>query len=241
MNEKQLKEAVFQSELFLPTRFSTVKKYEWGNLYYNQSNPLSFEANQGIILSKNAVDEHLKEISEFYGNLDLKPRAIAFDSFGIDGVKGTKRKCMIHKNHPKEIFLSRRKGEISEEKVFTKEMAENIFCGTPDDYLSKVISESLNSEEFHLLVLRMLDMPVSMACVKETPFGVTCISDVITSLGFRGCLFASELIRYAVDFAHGLSDDTIYLFTSNETALNLYKNSGFEIFETPIDTVYRFL
>ncbi|MBR4282955.1 MAG: GNAT family N-acetyltransferase [Clostridia bacterium] len=224
---KDLFEKILKAEQNYPNLFSNFEKRDWGCLFFNEENKGSYDSNSAIVTADVLSSEILAEINAFYNDKNLTPRYkhINEQYFANEKKQIPDFRVMVQQGEVYIISNNRLKIKILEE--YDENITQNILLGSQKEYFRRVLVDSMKNKNYKLAVGYLMDEPVSMAGMWFSPYGVTRIDSVQTGIFFRGCGFAREVVKFAIEYAKNQSDNEIYLLTDNPTAERIYKQAGF--------------
>lgn len=223
--------------------FTNKEQRDYGILYHNTDNPLSYDSNHAHILNfdKDPVSI-IQDIIRFYQHLNITPRVYCsfvdnelerlgpcFSDFGF---KIETQKYTYFRFNP--AFLTRvttetdcrRVGEISQDLV------DMIYSDEDGgEWTVGVLRKHIHDTSFHLLGLYDSERLIAMAAVK-TLDGYSRVDDVMTHKAFRGRRFGTRLMNYLVKYHADISDNYLYLYADDPIAIRMYENVGFK--ELPV-------
>ena len=225
--EKELFYKILKTEQNYPNLFSNFEERDWGCLFFNEDNVGSYDSNSAIVTADVLSNEILAEIDAFYNEKNLTPRYKHINEkyFKAEKEKNPDFRLMVKQDEVYIILNNRLKIKILES--YDEKITENILLGSQKEYFRQVIIDSMKKKNYKLAVGYLFDEPVSMAGMWFSPYGVTRIDSVQTGIFFRGCGFAREVVKSAIDYSKNQSDNDIYLLTDNSTAERIYKQAGF--------------
>ncbi len=236
-------EQMFQRENSFYEAFTTKKVTDFGMIYYNPDNPRSHDSNHAQILNihDNPL-EAVREIKRFYDSINITPRI--FHSF-IDNELDVLKPILEEEGFRIEIFHStffiypisripspEPKTDIRRINDISKDIIDLIRSESDGDWTINVLKYQVRRENFHLLGLYQSGKCIAMASVNVMD-GYSRVDDVLTHKRYRGYHSGTKLIKYLVNYHHGVSDNYLYLWAVNPIAVRMYRNVGFE--EFPID------
>lgn len=222
-----ISENIFKTEIFFPALFSDFEQRKWGGFFYNGQNPCSYDSNSAVVWACDLTDEISAEIDAYYNEKNLTPR---FRHVNKNYFSEEKKKCpdfrlMIHQNEVNIKSNNRLNIKIIEH--YDEKITENILLGSQKEYFEKVLIKSLKNPDYKLAVGYLFDEPVSMAGMWFSPYETVRIDSVQTGIWCRSCGFASEVMKYTVEYIKSKTNHPIYLITDNPTAVKIYKQAGF--------------
>lgn len=219
--------------------FTQNKKTDYGILYYNTDNPLSYDSNHAQItrLDKDLTDT-VQGVIEFYKHLNVKPRIYcsyidneleqlrpALDHYGFT-IEEEKNTFMLSSATPSSVgdydSECRRVTEIDQDIL-------DIIYSDEDDgeWTEKVNKINIRDPNLHMLALYHQGRGLAMASVK-TMQGYSRVDDVKTHNNFRRQRFGTRLINFLIRYHQRISGNHLYLYANNPIAIHMYERAGFD-------------
>jgi ribosomal protein S18 acetylase RimI-like enzyme len=213
---------------------------EYGIIFYNPLNPLSYDSNHAHILE---ISGDLKTITRdiigFYNDFGITPRI--YPAF-IDGELEKLRPVLeyygfrttVHNNtflllqsaHSREFVPN---STVRRIRKISKNILDLAYSGSDEDWGEwqvKVFREAVKSRNYHLLGLFHSGKCMSLASVHIMD-GYSRVDDVKTHAEFRRNHFGTQLMDYLVEYHRQISDNYLYLWADNPIAIRMYMNAGF--------------
>ena len=234
---------IIDFEINFPRIFTNVEERDYGLLFNNIENPISYDSNHAVIIDGKDLDYAIKDIEKFYsekrlipiiypsladGELDrLKPYLIKY-RFTIDEKDADL--CLVHRNKSRIDTPH----NLSFKRVFEIDdsIVNNVLESSDAMRITTLMKRRLKYDKFHLLIGYLNDeIPVTMASIEFNENGIARIDDVLTGVNYRGKGYARQITQFFVDYHYQHSNNIIYLFSENPTAIKIYKESGFIPFE----------
>lgn len=236
-------EQMFQRETTYYEAFTGKKTTDFGYIYYNPDNPRSHDSNHAQILNihDNPL-EAVREIKRFYNTINIAPRI--FHSF-VDNELEILSPFLEEEGFRVEIFNSTffhypvdrvpspvPVADIRRIDDMSKDIIDLIHSENEGDWTINVLKYQVRRENFHLLGLYQSGKCIAIASVNVME-GYSRVDDVLTHKKYRGYHSGTKLVKYLVNYHHGISDNYLYLWAVNPIAVRMYWNIGFE--ELPIE------
>ena len=206
---------------------------------------MSFSSNHGVFFGeKGDVPYFAAKVRDFYLSKNLKPRIDLvfsenydqelFEIFKKYGFLHREKReniiCMVKDRPAKKLLL--RPIEISRQEIWDDRLTENIIGPGYDAYMPRVLQKSILNKNCNFFVASLFGEPVSMCMITEGK-NVSCLSSVMTGMGFRGCSFASKMLSFVAEEYKNISSKPLYLLTDNNSAVPLYASAGFSKIDFP--------
>jgi len=236
-------EKMLERDKYFCEFFTNREQREYGILYYNTDNPLSYDSNHAHILNlERDIDAAIRDIIDFYRSKHLTPRVycsfvdneldILSEYLTAHGFKTESQKYTYYKYNP--AFLPRAATDRTCRRIadISQEIVDLLYSdGNAGEWTVKVLERHIHDPRYHLLGRFHRHRLVAMASVK-TQDGYSRVDDVITHTRFRGRHFGTELMKYLVAYHGAISGNYLYLYANNPIAIRMYQNVGFE--EIPV-------
>jgi len=236
-------EQMFHRETTFYEAFTNKISTDFGYIFYNPDNPRSHDSNHAQILKINEnPGEAVREIKRFYMNEGLVPRI--YHSF-VDNELEILRPFLEEEGFRIEIFnstffyyladtlpLPEPKTDIRRIKEISEDIIKLVHSEDDGDWTINVLKNHVRRENFYLLGLYQSGKCIAISSVNVME-GYSRVDDVLTHKKYRGYHTGTKLIKYLVNYHHGVSDNYLYLWAVNPIAVRMYRNIGFE--ELPID------
>lgn len=111
-------------------------------------------------------------------------------------------------------------------KYLNVEIMETIATEYGGDWTVKVIERHLLHPSYHLLGGYVDGELASLASVSVFA-GYSRVADVYTRTKFRSKGFAGAMLHYLVNYHRGISQNYLYLYSDDPTAIKIYEKAGF--------------
>ncbi len=237
-----IKSKIVKSEYRFPSLFSNLSEVEYGLLFYNEFIPDSHDGNHAIIIDTSDFDTAVKQVKEFYLSKKLVPRIYSalingqlneitpfLKKYGFIIQSYDKSKYMIHQKVKKlDIPITL---DIKRVRKIDDDILNNVFEKEDIDRCRIIFEESLKSENYHLIVAYHNGIPVTTASIEFQQNGVGRVDSVETGIPYRGNGYAHQITKFFVDYHYQHSDDLLYLYSNNPTAIKIYAEAGFTEYE----------
>jgi ribosomal protein S18 acetylase RimI-like enzyme len=240
-----LLQQLIECENSYPAAFAAVSERPYGKLFYNPDNPQSHDSNHALILDLDCdLEAAVEDLIMFYRINSLIPRV--YSSFREEererlipvlSRRGFELKTsgdrIYYRQHPSRIeprpdFRVRRALQLD------PEISAIIRSEDDGDWNVIAIGHLLAAESFHLMVGYAGAVPVCLATLNLLN-GLTRLDDVVTHQEHRGKGYGRALVHLIVDYHRRLSQNGLYLWASNPTAVRIYREAGFAELETQLD------
>jgi GNAT superfamily N-acetyltransferase len=232
-------EKMLERDKYFCEFFTNKEQRDYGILYYNTDNPLSYDSNHAHILDlDHNVEAAIRDIITFYQSRNLMPRVycsfvdneldILRNYFPAHGFNITTQKYTYYRFNP--AFLPIESGRTACRRIskISREIIDLIYSDeNGGEWTVKVLQKHIHDPSYHLLGRFHRERLVAMASVK-TQDGYSRVDDVITRINFRGRHFGTDLMKYLVTYHNNISDNYLYLYADNPIAIRMYQNVGFE-------------
>lgn len=217
-----------------PALFAAAHATAWGVCYTDPNNTASPDANHAVVTDPAAVPAAvLAQTRAFYEARGIPPRLRLFlapDRLPAWQAAAAQAGGTLTVSPARLLVwqgaapaLPPTPLTIDRETVFDPAARETLLPEHPQ--LEGPLCRCLNHGDFHLLVGRLFGTPAAMAAWWETPAAVR-VSHVLTGPGFRGCGFATVLMRRLQAQTAPLQKP-VFLLADDPAALRLYARQGF--------------
>ncbi len=211
---------------------------EYGILYHNALNPMSYDSNHAIITDFRDPDSAIRSVIKFYTNLDITPRLYhAYIDNELEILRPHLDTLGFTVKVPDSVFmlfpdngfpLRSAAADIRQVRELTQDLIDLIHTEDAGDWSINVLKYHFKDDHFHLFGLFDQGKVVSQASLKIMN-GYSSVSDVLTHKEYRGRHYGTELMKYMVDFHRAISTNYLYLWAENPVAIRMYQNVGFKI------------
>lgn len=230
--------AVTDFERYYPARFSQSLQKNWGFLFCNRDNPLSYDSNHAVI-TRMPEDRQgmLTEIIGFYRSKGIAP--MIYPAFLPDETKWLwpvlvssgftieERRdiCMQFLGGGEAAPISGL--AIREEKKVSPALAALIRADEGGDWTVKALGCVAGGPYCHMFVGHADGQPVAMAVLQVGKRAVR-VDDVLTHPDYRCRGYATALMHRAVSlYRDRYADRPLYLWTENPAAERIYRRVWF--------------
>lgn len=211
---------------------------EYGVLYHNPDNPLSYDSNHAHILDLNCdLEAAIRDFVLFYRERNITPRIYSsYIDNELDKLRPHLEAAGFEiKIDASEFMLYTGDGSGSVDPApsvrritqLTDDIVELIHSEDAGDWGINVIKKCLPDAVYHLLGRFQDNKCVAIASVRLMD-EYSRVDDVMTHKDFRGKHYATELMRYLVIYHRAISTNYLYLWAMNPIAIKMYKNVGFQ-------------
>jgi hypothetical protein len=241
-------EMILDIEREYPARFAEFEDRPYGRLYFNPEAPTSWDSNHAVFadLSQD-LEMAVKDLVRFYEGKSLVPRLMQ----GF--IPGEKEKLipllekMGFKIESQENFLMLHSGKkpgdgrmpLRIERItgFTDLIPELVVGGGKGQdffgpWIFKVIEREMRHPDFHFFLGTRDNQPVAMFSLTELK-GLARVDNVLVHHDFRGEGIGKAIMNHAIHYSSLYFGKRLFLYTSGEAAIGLYKKAGFSILEQP--------
>ncbi len=241
---------LYKQEIMFPGALAEVVNRKYGMLFYNKSCQLSYDTNHAVITDLNCdLDAAIKDILSFYNSRQVDPRIyFAFipgelkilkpyiDKYGFEIGVCEDTSFFIYRQEQQRIeiadmeFIRLIEPDPDVDEVLmsgTEEVPEVIESGFCGQWWVTFMHNALKVDHIHMLVGYIKNKPVTIASVNIME-GYSRVDDVKTHSEFWNKGYSSALMSYLVKYHMDLSDNELYLFAQNPTAIRVYEKVGFE-------------
>jgi len=210
----------------------------WGLMFWNEGNKASHDSNHAVITDYLGVESSVREIESFYKSKGIAPRI--YSSLQVNDLERitpslNKHEFILEVNdteyfvHDHESILHDSDGlNIERVKRLDIDMMETIAVEYGGDWTIKVVEKHLHHPSYHLLGGFVDGELASLASVSVYA-GYSRVDDVFTRDKFRGKGFAGAIINHLVNYHRGLTDNHLYLYSDNPSAIKIYEKAGFSL------------
>jgi len=216
-----LRQNIQLSEIYFPTRFAKFEERPYGVLFYMDDNRDSYDGNHAFIFPEKITDLGmvLEEITAFYRTYGIHPSI--YHPFCRDYFKNNLHTLTFHNYTytPEEdhrVMLLCDENRISvqnrlEIKIlheWDQAVAEDILLPAGEPWEIEVTKRRIQHPNAYLFVGYLNGHAVVYTDIHCEDSGVTRFDYIVTSPQYRGQGYASELLRFVVEYCknHGLEN-----------------------------------
>ncbi len=227
---------LLDTERKFPDRFTNMTTKDYGLLFWNEGNKASYDSNHAMITDWIGVEASLRDVEFFYKSKAITPRI--YQSFKANELERIKPALENHnfviEPRQDQFFLHQNPStlmpaaalQISRIKSLDIDIMETIAIEFGGDWTIKVVERHLLHPSYHLLGGFVNGELASFASVSVFA-GYSRVDDVFTRDKFRGRGFAGAMIHHLVQYHKNITDNYLYLVSSDPAAINIYKKAGF--------------
>ncbi|MEH7305776.1 GNAT family N-acetyltransferase [Neobacillus drentensis] len=215
---------------------SKVIEKPFGKIFYDKSNPLSYDSNHAFINDDSDYEFAIKEIVNFYQSIDITPQVYTFsrnkskvgqylESKGFK--KSLDEICFFVQKNKKIIDIPqtlhvKRLNHIDE-------TINELLCSDKEqgEWGYKSLLKSIDKENFYLFGGYVDGELVCIASLYHKN-DISRVNDVFTKKDKRGKGYGSQLINFITDFNDKTLKTVSYLYAHNPNAIKVYKKAGYE-------------
>ena len=238
-------EKIIHCEINCPRDFTNVTERPYGILFHNDQIPDSYDSNHARILCAEGegLTEAVADVVAFYSGKNLTPRVYHLSQCG-DGrflraelgrvgfqMADDNSRLFILRQQPDVDCSADR--EVRRVKAISPQLAA-MMERSGGTWTSKVIQRSLETVDYHLLIVFDAGEPVAMGSL-HCQGAFSRVDDVITDVQHRGKGYARLLVRHMVQYHKDILKNTLYLYAHNPTAIRIYREIGFVEIDTNIE------
>lgn len=219
--------------------FADVEERDYGVLFYDRDNPVSHDSNHALTLNLQCdLDAAIADVVAFYRALDVKPRVYhGFVSSGSEVLLPRLRAAGFEVEEHYEWFLVctepstitpvqgfelRRMRELTPEVLSVLE--------PNDTWTQGVFRKQIRRNEWHLMVGFVDGIPVALAEL-DLAAGLSRVDSVVTHVAHRRHGYGRALMHRVVSHHRSITDNVLYLYSSNPSAIRIYEEAGFRELE----------
>lgn len=219
--------------------FAQVEERDYGLLFYNRDNLISHDSNHALILNLEVdLEAAIDDVCAFYRSLGVGPRVN--HGFLLNGSEVLRRK-LLEKGFKSEVFEDDYYA-CSQESVIdpvgrfelcrVRELDDEILgvLGPEDEWTPGVLKRQITRSDYHLMVGYAEGKPVSLAEL-DIAERISRVDGVVTNVAHRRKGYGRALIHGLVNYHRQISDNALYLYASDPTALKIYNEAGFRELE----------
>ncbi len=228
---------ILHMEVTFPELFSNKKSTDYGILFHNTQNPLSWDSNHAQILDLTHPEAAISDIIRFYNSLQLQPRInssfldneleILRPRLDSQGFTVTTNNHVFMYITPGLTSALEPDADIRRISHISPDIVDLLHSDGDGDWTVNVLKIMVRNSRFHLLGLFQDERCVSIASINPGD-GYTRVDDVKTHLAFRGKHLGTRLINYLVAYHGSISRNCLYLWAVNPIAIKMYQKSGFK-------------
>lgn len=227
---------MLETELHYPQRFTNMTQKNYGMLFWNEGNKASHDSNHAVITDHLGPEAFVRDIDFFYKTKGIQPRI--YQSFKANELEKLRPALENHGFHietkPGQFFVHDHEGSLSassELKIerlrsLSIDVMETIAIEYGGDWTIKVVERHLLHPSYNLLGGFVNGELASLASVGVFA-GYSRVDDVYTRDKFRGRGFGGAMIDYLVRYHKQISDNHLYLYSADTSAIKLYLKGGF--------------
>ena len=227
---------MLDTELHFPQRFTNMTPKNWGVIFWNEGNKKSFDSNHAVITDHLGAEASVRDIEFFYKTKGIQPRIYqSFKPGELALLRPALEKHGFQIEMSEDIFFTHNResslstvAELRVERLKTLsiDVMETIAIEFGGDWTIRVVERHLLHPSYHLLGGFVGDELASLASVGVYA-GYSRVDDVYTRDKFRGRGFAGGMIHYLVNYHNQLTNNHLYLYSSNPLAIRVYEKAGF--------------
>lgn len=227
---------MLDTELHFPQRFTNMTPKNYGMLFWNEGNKKSHDSNHAVITDHLGAEASIRDIEFFYKTKGIDPRiyqsyqpnelekigpALEHHGFTVEMMKD---QFFLHDKASSLTPVPELR--IERLRSLNIDVMETIALEFGGDWTIKVVERHLQHPSYHLLGGFIADELASLASVSVFA-GYSRVDDVYTRDKYRGRGFAGAMIDYLVKYHKQISDNHLYLYSANPTAIRIYERAGF--------------
>jgi len=228
--------------------FADVARRPYGLLYHSAANPLSHDANHGVVLDLDGdLEAAVGDVTAFYEGRGLEPRLYpSFIAGEAARLRPVLERCgYTFREDFSRLFVLRPDApppgtppatdlDVRRVRALSGGVRALIHSDGPAPWSEQVMRRHLAVEGFHLLVGHARGVPVTMAAIKVMD-GLSRVDDVLTHPLHRKRGYARALMAALVTYYRRLTDQPLYLYAENPVAIRIYEGVGFVEEPLPVD------
>jgi GNAT superfamily N-acetyltransferase len=227
---------MLDTELHFPQRFTTMISRNYGMIFYNEGNKKSYDSNHAVITDQLGAEASVRDIEFFYKTKGIPPRI--YQSYGKNDLEKVRpaleHHCFQIEVNQEQFFVQDHNSRlepvsdlnIERLKSLSIDVMETIAIEFGGDWTIKVVERHLLHPSYHLLGGFVNEELASIASVSVYA-GYSRVDDVYTRDKFRGRGFAGGMIDYLLKYHKQVSENHVYLYSSNQAAIRIYEKAGF--------------
>lgn len=236
-------EKIYREEDLFPREFTTYAEREYGLLFYNDKNKLSYDSNHAIIFKNkvNNIPEVLEDITKFYQRKGIKPtiyQSISdegyFESireelaaYGYD-VYGEENRYMVFLEECK--ILPNPLIEVRKIEKWEDTFRRNIFEAAGEPWESDVAKTAFEKDNTLFFVAYIEGCPVGMTHAHRTD-GVCRVDYLLVATEHRKKGAGRAIIKTFADYCKENKIENCFLWPDGDSAERIYYEAGFRLVE----------
>lgn len=225
---------------------SEVIEKPYGRIFYDVTNPLSYDSNHAYIRENVAFESAVQDVVKAYQSLSLPTRIYTFTKqqskvgtyLTSNGFQhAVEKQSFFVQKEPKRIDV---KTTLYFERIFTVDVSiDELFASDPQqgEWGLKSLYQAIANPDFFLIGGYEEGSLVCIASLYRRG-NLSRINDVFTNKKRRGHGFASQLINYITDFNRRDLGTVSYLYSTVPEAIHVYKKAGYEEIQSMIRGYY---
>jgi GNAT superfamily N-acetyltransferase len=225
-----------------------VERRPYGLLYHCADNPLSHDANHGVILDLDIdLEAATADVTAFYEGRGLEPRLYpSFTAGEVTRLRPVLERCgYAFREEIHRLFVLRPDVpapvpppgvplDVRRVRALSAGVRALIHSDGPAPWTERAMRRHLGVEGFHLLVGLAHGAPVTMAAIKVMD-GLSRVDDVLTHPLHRRRGYARALMATLVAYYREVANQPLYLYAENPVAIRIYEEVGLVEEPLPVD------
>jgi len=227
---------MLDTELRFPQRFTNMTPKNYGMIFWNEGNKASDDSNHAVITDHMGPEASIRDIEFFYKSKGIKPRIYqSYKAMELEKIRPAleNHDFKIGLKDDQFFFWDRSSNlipvpdlRIERLRSLSIDVMETIAIEFGGDWTIKVVERHLLHPSYHLLGGFVGNDLASLASVSVYA-GYSRVGDVYTRDKYRGRGFAGGMIHYLVTYHNQISDNHLYLNSSDPAAIRIYEKAGF--------------
>jgi ribosomal protein S18 acetylase RimI-like enzyme len=230
-------ERMYDCERDFPLRFAHVADMPYGRLFYNPDNPLSNDSNHALILRLGFdLDGAVEDLVRFYQGLRLTPRVYpAFLPGEWDTLRPVLTRhaftCEEYVDHyfflgGQSVIRPNPSVEVKRVRDLDPSIVDTLCAAQGSDRTVQILRRHLPWDEFHLLAGYVDSQAVTLGSF-EIVHPYARVDNVVTHPEHRNLGYCRALIHCMVQYYPSVTPIPLYLWASDPTAMQIYREAGF--------------
>lgn len=219
--------------------FAKVEERDYGVLFFDRDNLLSHDSNHALILNQECdLEAAIEDVCEFYHGLGVRPRVFhGFVPGGPEVLLPRLRVAGFTVETFDESYLVCTGPSVIEPVVGfelrrVRELTPEILSilGRGNTWTKGVFRKQIRRDDWHLLVGFVDGTPVALAEL-DLADGVSRVDGVVTQTEHRRRGYGRALMHGVVNYHRSITDNDLYLYSNNPSAIRIYEEAGFRRME----------
>lgn len=239
-----LKKRIELEEDLFPKIFTNYIDKEYGGLFYNEGNKVSYDSNHALIYKDKVVnlEKTLNDITDFYMSKGINPNIYQasedngyfesneeiFLSCGYNVWTEESLDLMVLAN---ENRITKTKNlDIKIVSEWDERIATDICIPCEEEYEIEVIKSGIKAKNEIVFVAYKNDKAVAITYIHTSEFDVCRYDYILVAKGERNKGYARELVSYVVEYCKDKNIENCFTWPAHRGSQKILEEAGFESF-----------